>query len=147
MVVGAPYEDSNATGVTNGPAGSSDNSASSAGAAYVFLVFESPPTPPRLTVARPRAFPRTPVGKRSKPQTIRVRNLGGSAATGLAAQLSGKAAKDFLITRPAPTLAPGAATSFRATFRPKAKGLRRATVTVRAGNAAAQRVPLTGQGK
>ena len=37
IVVGAPFEDSSATGVTNGPGGSADNSAVYAGAAYVFV--------------------------------------------------------------------------------------------------------------
>ena len=98
-------------------------------------------------MTRPRAFPRTPVGKRSKPEAIRVTNSGGTTATGITARLSGKAAKDFLLTRPADTLAPGAATSFRATFRPRAKGTRKATATVSAHNAAAKSVPLKGRGK
>ncbi|MFY8043670.1 MAG: FG-GAP repeat protein, partial [Rhodoferax sp.] len=37
MVVGAPGEDSNQTTITNGSTASTDNSASSAGAAYVFV--------------------------------------------------------------------------------------------------------------
>lgn len=147
VIVGAPDESSNVTGVTTGPGGSADKSARGAGAAYVFLVPEIPPAPPSLSVARPRAFPATRVGRRTKPQTIRVTNIGGTPATGLTASLSGKAAKDFRLTRPADTLAPGAATSFRATFRARAKGLRKATATVSASNAAATSVPLKGRGK
>jgi trimeric autotransporter adhesin len=145
-IVGAYGESSNETG-TNGPGGSANNSASSAGATYVFLVPELPPEPPTLTLTRPRPFPTTTIGKRSKPQTIRMTNSGGRTATGIAAHLSGKAAKDFLLTRPANTLAPGAATSFRATFRPRGKGARKANVTLRASNAAATSVPLKGRGK
>ena len=37
VVVGAPFEDSNQTSITNGPTASADNSASLAGAAYVFV--------------------------------------------------------------------------------------------------------------
>jgi hypothetical protein len=36
VVVGAPYEDSNQTTITNGREASSDNSSGSSGAAYVF---------------------------------------------------------------------------------------------------------------
>lgn len=113
----------------------------------VYSVTVTRPSPPFLSLTRPRAFPRTSVGKRSKPQAIRVRNFGGTAATGIAVRLSGKAARDFRLTRPALTLAPGATTIFRATFRPRAKGLRKATVTVRASNAAARSVPLKGRGR
>ena len=139
FVVSAMQESSAASGV-NGDQG--DNSALYAGAVYVFS-----DAPPRLTLTRPRAFPRTPVGKRARPQTLQLANPGGTAATGITARLSGRAAKDFRLTRPAATLAPGATTSFRATFRPRTKGARKATLTVRAGNAAATSVPLKGRGR
>jgi len=147
VVAGAHRESSSQAGVSNGPGGSADNSAGDAGAAYVFADFELPPAPPRLTVTRPRAFPATPLGRRSRPQAVGVGNLGGTAATGLAVRTSGKARRDFRLTRPARVLAPGAETRFRATFRPRATGARRATATVRASNAPARSVRLRGRGR
>jgi len=145
FAVSAMQESSGASGV-NGD--QSDNSAFAAGAVYAFTLSQSAPAaPPHLTVTRPRAFPATEVGQRSRPQAVRVRNVGGTAATALAVRTSGKARRDFRLTRPARVLAPGGTTSFRATFRPRAKGLRRATVTVRASNAAARSVPLSGRGR
>jgi hypothetical protein len=78
---------------------------------------------------------------------VRVTNVGGSAAVGPAVRVSGRTARDFAAAQPAArTLAPGRATSFRVTFRPRAKGIRKATATVRASNAAARSVPLQGRG-
>jgi len=140
-LMGAPDEDGDGSGPD-------DNSTPNSGAAYAFLLDPpASPAPPHLTVTRPRAFPATPVGRRSRPQAIRVGNLGGTAATGLAVRTSGKAGRDFRLTRPARNLAPGAETRFRATFRPRATGARRALATVRASNTPARSVPLRGRGR
>lgn len=104
-------------------------------------------SPPQLTTSRARTFRTTSVGKRSKPQTIQVGNLGSSEATGITVRLVGSAARDFRTTQPAGSLAPGATTSFRLTFKPKAKGVRRSTLTVGASNAAARNVTVIGRGR
>lgn len=105
-----------------------------------------PVVPARIVVGRPRAFPATTVGRKSRPQAIRVSNGGGSPLSGLRVAAGGPAKRDYLVVQPASkTLAPGAATTFRATFRPRSKGTRRATFTV-SGNVRAVSVSVTGRG-
>jgi len=104
-------------------------------------------TPARLTVQKPARFPATRVGRRSKPQTVRITNAGGTAATGVSVKTSGAGAKDFLLTKPASTIAAGGSSAFKATFKPRAKGTRRANATVSASNAAAASVNLIGKGQ
>jgi hypothetical protein len=104
--------------------------------------------PPQLRVARPKRFPTLAVGRRSRPQLIRIDNLGETAAIGLAVRLSGPARAEFGATRPAASeLAPGARTSFRVVFRPRRPGVRRANATLRSANAAPRSVPLVGRGR
>lgn len=104
-------------------------------------------TPASLTVQTPARFPTTRVGRRSKPQTVRITNAGGAAATGVSVKTSGAGAKDYLLTKPASTIAPGGSATFKATFKPRAKGTRRAKATVSAANAAARSVNLIGKGQ
>jgi hypothetical protein len=143
VVVGAPFEESGFQGVINGSGGAASSGADDSGAAYVFDLAVAPA---RLTLARPR-FPATAVRKRSRPQSITATNVGGVAATGFAAAVSGAARKDFVLARPsAATLAPGAKRPIRITFAPKRKGTRRALLTVRS-SAPVVRASLSGRGR
>ncbi len=110
-------------------------------------ITQSAALPVRMLLQKPKAFPATRTGKKSRAQTLRVTNGGGSPLTGLRVSTSGRAKGDFLLAQPArKTLAPGAATTFKATFRPKAKGVRKATLEVRS-NAPLVKAPLSGKGK
>jgi len=103
-------------------------------------------SPARTVVQRPRRFRATSVGKRSRAQTLRISNHGGSTLGGLRVSAGGRAKREFLVVQPAiKSIAPGASTSFKASFRPRTKGVRRATLTVRS-NAPAARVPISGRG-
>ncbi len=105
------------------------------------------PRPALARVSKPKRFPVTRVGKRSRPQTLRIFNAGGSPLTGLHVVASGRARRDFLLVRPArKTLAPSTSTVFKATFRPRSAGIRRAVVGVRS-NASLVKVPLFGRGR
>jgi len=101
---------------------------------------------PQLTIGLPKRFRSTTIGRRSKPQQVLVTNVGGQAATGVTLELSGKARRDFRISPPASTLAAGAATSFSVTFKPKAAGIRKATVSAKS-DAPTVSAPLSGKGK
>lgn len=145
IAVGAELERSNVTGVINGGGASADDSAGSSGATYVF--FSSSNDAPVLTISKPRRFPATGIGKRSRPQVITVSNSGGSSASGLRVKLSGPGRRDFIL-KPASSasLAPGAGQKIQIVFSPRKLGGRRALLTVRsdAPSAAAQ---LVGRGK
>ena len=114
-------------------------------------VFAPPPpstsfrTPARTVVQWPRPFPLTQIGKRSRPQTLRISNRGGAPLGGLRVVAAGKARRDFLFSQPArKSLAPGASTAFKVSFRPRAKGVRKAALTVRS-SAPAVRAALSGR--
>jgi hypothetical protein len=101
-----------------------------------------------LSLQHPRPFPSTKLKKSSRPQVLILSNLHASSVTGLSVQVTGKAARDFVVTQPtAGILAAGAATSFRVTFRPRVKGVRRASVTVLADNALPLSAALQGRGQ
>lgn len=94
-----------------------------AGAAYVF----HSPTPASLSLREPSRFPPTDLRKMSRPKTVRLTNLGEETLTGLSVKVSGKHRRDFLARQiGAKTLAGGASTTIRVTFRPGRVGLRRA---------------------
>jgi len=102
--------------------------------------------PALAVVGKPKAFPATPVGRKSRVQNLRIFNGGGSPLSGLQITITGKSKRDFLILQPArKSLAPGIATTFRATFRPRSKGSRNATLTV-TSNAPSVQVAISGRG-
>lgn len=107
----------------------------------------SPPAAPALTVVgKLKAFPATEVGRKSRAQNLRIFNGGGSPLSGLRITIDGKSKRDFLILQPArKSLAPGIATTFRATFRPRSQGSRNATLTV-TSNAPSVQVAISGRG-
>lgn len=121
--------------------------AKTVGAVHVFGPGTPPPAPARARAQSPRPFPVTRIGRRSRPQTLRITNVGGSPLTGLRVAASGRGRLDFRLVQPARRiLAPGASTVFQASFTPRAAGLRRATLVV-LGNAPSVKVPLSGRGR
>lgn len=103
--------------------------------------------PARLSATRPRPFPTTPVGRRSRPQTIRLTNTGGLPVTGLTVRIAGPHRRDFLATRPAPALLqPEGSSVSRVTFRPGGTRARVAQAIYR-GRGGTARVPLRGRGR
>src|SRR5690606_16779637 len=89
----------------------------------------------------------TLVGKRSRAQPLRISNRGGSPLGGLRVVAGGKARRDFLLVQPArKSLAPGASTTFKVRFRPRAKGVRKTVLTVRS-SANAVRAALSGRAR
>lgn len=111
-----------------------------------YTIVEPSPDGPGITLRKAKRFPTLSIGK-ARTQSILITNSGDEPLTGLGSRISGKAARDFKARAPvAKTLAPGASTISKVTFRPRAAGVRKATLTVR-GNAPPQRVILTGKGK
>lgn len=102
---------------------------------------------PRLVVTGPGRFPATLVRRSSRPRNLLITNTGNAAATGLKVDVSGKASRDFKATPPPDTLAAGASTALKITFKPRAKGVRKADATITAANAASASVVLLGKGK
>ena len=100
-----------------------------------------------LQIQRPLRFAATKVGAASRRQTLLISNVGGQTATGLRLVVKGAARSDFDVVQPSSTtLAPGASTTFQATFRPKRSGVRRATVSVLSSAPSASAI-LNGRGE
>jgi hypothetical protein len=125
VVSGAPFE---------------DEGFDTSGAVYVFDL------PGVSSLKKPKKFKPTAVGSRSKSLSVTIRNTGPSPLSGLSVKTSGKGKKDFLVGKPGLTLAPGASTTFKVTFRPRKAGSRKATLTVSSDGAPVS-VKLAGTGK
>lgn len=103
------------------------------------------PPPPRISLRQPRAFPALRVGT-AKSQRLALANVGGSPLSGLMVTVAGRAARDFRVTGPAQRiLAPRASTQITVKFRPRARGVRKAKLTI-SGNAPAMTARLSGRG-
>jgi len=103
--------------------------------------------PARLKLGTLRAFAATKVRKRSRPQSLSIGNIGGSPLSGLSTRSTGKAARDFVLTQPlTKTLDAGGTTTFTVSFKPRAKGSRRAGITI-FSNTNPKTVPVSGRGK
>ncbi len=87
---------------------------------------------PSLTLSKPGAFPKTFLRKSGRAQRVVIKNNGGVALTGLNLSIAGSGARDFSSsTLPRRELAPGDSTAVDVSFRPKRKGTRAATFTVK----------------
>lgn len=76
------------------------------------------------------------VGGKSAARTYRIINSGKANLTGIKITSSGKNKADFIITKPAASsLAPGASTTFRISFKPAAKGIRNAAIRIASNDA------------
>lgn len=125
VVVGAPGEDSAARSIGGTEV---DNGAVDSGAAYVFSLT---PLPAFLTLESELSFPRTAEGRRSRPQYVLLRNIGGTPSTLLNYRLVGRNRNDFEIVGGKSSLAPGETIRLRATFAPTKAGRRSAKLLVR----------------
>lgn len=83
-----------------------------------------------------RSFGTVKVGKAGGARTFTIRNAGFANLKNLAITKNGANAADFVVTAPGKsTLAPGAATTFKVTFKPKAKGARAAAIHIKSNDA------------
>ena len=104
--------------------------------------FQSPPAVPEISVQQPTGseledgrsksnFGPVKLRKSSKVKTFTIKNIGTADLSGLTIQKTGKGAKDFNISGPTQSsIAPGVSATFKVTFKPTAKGLRKAGVVI-----------------
>ncbi len=102
---------------------------------------------PEITIQQPqgtnlvdglatRSFGSVTVGKSGTTMSFTVKNTGTRLLAGLAVTKSGANQSNFIVTAPAKTsLAPGAATTFKVTFKPNAAGKRAAVIHVQSNDA------------
>lgn len=96
-----------------------------------------------LGVSKPKTF----VTRVESPvsQTITITNVGNTPISGLKVEISKSGKKNFDVTQPKlTTLAPGAATTFVATFEPESTGSKRTNIKV-TGGSASETVQLRGR--
>jgi len=119
-----------------------------------------PVTGPEIAVQQPagsdlvdvkakRSFGTARIGRKGTSKTFTIRNAGTETLSGLALTKSGADAADFAVTAPGATsLAAGAKTTFKVTFKPSAKGTRHAAIHIRSNDADENPfdIKLTGQG-
>lgn len=139
VVVGSFAEDGSSPTI-NGPV---NDNLLEAGAAYVY---ELGATPATITMAAPRPFKPTKVGRKSRPQTFLITNQGEVSLTGLGVALAGPGRRDFKVTQPSATVAAAGTTTFKLTFKPRKTGQRKAVLGVSA-NEATKIFPVKGKGK
>ena len=157
VVVGAPLDDSSASGVNGDP---TNRDAPDSGAAYAFdLAYTDPSILPDLSVQHPPtrdlisgdaevAFGLVAQGN-SETLIFALVNRGGSVLTGLTVSVTGSNTADFAagITT-SPDLAPDTGTLFDVAFSPTGPGLREAALTVTSNDPDENpfTVPLNGYG-
>jgi uncharacterized membrane protein len=84
-----------------------------------------------IASGHPWSFGTVDLGKSTAPKEMLILSTGTANLTGLAANLSGAHASDFIIeSAPVATLAPGASSGLRVVFKPTASGLRTATLVI-----------------
>lgn len=107
----------------------------------------APPPPPTIRVARSKGFPATRIGRSSRPQKVILTNPNPLPLSGIRARIAGRLAREFKATQPAPgTLKPGASAFVSITFKPRGRGLRKATLILSSVGPSAS-VQLSGRGK
>jgi hypothetical protein len=95
-------------------------------------------------------FGSSPEGKKGSERTFTIRNTGTSTLSGLKLTKSGSNKKDFLVDPLSKSsLAPGAKATFTVSFKPKAKGARKAKLDITSNDADENpfSIVLTGTGK
>ena len=105
---------------------------------------------PRISVRGQKNFGTKLVRRGTSRKTFTIRNTGTATISSLAVKITGKNRKDFTATSPSKrSLAPNGSTTFRVTFRPRAKRVRKATLQVRsnAANASRYQITIKGRGK
>lgn len=82
-----------------------------------------------------KSFGTVKVGKASTPKTFTIQNAGTGNLTGISVSLEGKHAADYMVTKPGKTsLEIDATTTFKVTFKPKAKGTRIAVMRIKSND-------------
>lgn len=97
----------------------------------------------------PRNFGPVKVGRTGIAKTFTIRNTGKGTLSNIGVSISGAHAADFVLNRPLKTsLAPGASTTFKVSFKPRAKNLRSALVKIRSNDANENPfdIPISGTG-
>lgn len=83
-----------------------------------------------------RSFGSVKVGVKGKAKTFTIRNKGDAKLSGISVRTAGRNADDFVIDPPAvKSLAPGGKTTFKVSFKPKAKGARNAVIQIESNDA------------
>lgn len=96
-----------------------------------------------------RSMGTTKRGKVSAAKVFTIRNTGKAPLTGLALSVTGTHRGDFLVEKPrSRTLAPGASTTFKVRFKPRATGNRSAVIRIASNDVDENPfdIPLTGRG-
>jgi hypothetical protein len=125
----------------------------------------APPPPavvlsPEITVEEPsgsgltdglskKSFGTTKIKSKGRSKTFIIRNTGTAVLNGIAARLSSARVKDFILSPPpVSSLAPGESTSFKVTFKPRVKGLRKNSIRIVSNDADENPfdIPLAGMG-
>jgi hypothetical protein len=97
-----------------------------------------------------KSFGTVKIGKSGTAKTFTIKNTGTANLTGLAITKNGKNSKEFVVTAPLKkALAPGTSTTFKVTFKPKAKGTRSAAIHLKSNDSNENPfdINLTGLGK
>ncbi len=142
VVIGAYSESGGSRGVNGNQ---SDQSLEKSGASYIFTL--DAPLKPEIVVQQPlgsnvldnglgRIFGTAKIKGKGKSRTFTIQNTGTETLAGLTITKDGSHNQDFIISAPVMTsLAPGASTTFKVTFKPKAKGNRTAAVHITSNDA------------
>jgi hypothetical protein len=96
-----------------------------------------------------RSFGTVKVGKKGVAKTFTIKNTGKADLTGLSVGRNGSHKSDFIVGALSKTsLAPGASATFKVTFKPKAKGTRKALLKIASNDANENPfdIPVTGLG-
>jgi probable HAF family extracellular repeat protein len=96
-----------------------------------------------------KSFGTVKVGRTGSAKTFTITNAGSSKLTGLAITMTGQQKGDFVVSAPTKTsLPPGSSTTFKVTFKPRAKGTRNAAIHIKSNdpNENPFDIKLTGQG-
>ena len=99
-----------------------------------------------LRLSSIRTFGPTLVGRKSRPQIVRITNTGQSEVNSISVNIRGRASGEFDATTPVSSLAAGKSTSTKVVFEPKGKGTRRATLNI-SSSVGIKTLSLAGRGK
>jgi hypothetical protein len=99
-----------------------------------------------LRLSSIRTFGPTLVGRKSRPQIVRITNIGESEVNSISVNIRGRASGEFDATTPVSSLAAGKSTSTKVVFEPKGKGTRRATLNI-SSSVGKKTLSLAGRGK
>ncbi|HEX7260292.1 MAG TPA: choice-of-anchor D domain-containing protein, partial [Luteolibacter sp.] len=104
------------------------------------------PSAPEIVVEQPvgnslvdgiakKNFGKAKIGE-TETKTFKIKNTGTATLSGLAITKTGIRKSNFIVSAPLKTsLAPGAATIFKVTFKPRARGTRKATIHIKSNDA------------